>query len=64
MIFNENLSSLTKEMKRLSLRKPRENISEGTEKATCLEFGVMSLENEGIHKSIPPHRPALSNYRL
>ncbi|TGZ80170.1 hypothetical protein EX30DRAFT_359209 [Ascodesmis nigricans] len=46
IIFHQNLSELTKEQRRLSIRKPRESVTEGVEKATCLEFGVMTLDGE------------------
>lgn len=47
MIFHGSLSSLNKENKRASfIRKGRDHSIEG-EKATCLEFGVLTLEGDG-----------------
>lgn len=49
MIFHGSLSSLNKESKRASFRKSRDHAIEG-EKATCLEFGVLTLEGDGEHR--------------
>lgn len=48
MIFHGSLSSLNKESRRASFRKSRDHAIEG-EKATCLEFGVLTLEGDGEH---------------
>lgn len=49
VIFHGSLSSLTKESKRVSFRKSRDQSIEG-EKATCLEFGVLTLEGDGEYR--------------
>ncbi|KAG0642875.1 lethal giant larvae like, C-terminal-domain-containing protein [Tuber brumale] len=46
VIFHQSLTSLTKEAKRSSFRKSHDKPMEG-EKATCLEFGVLTLEGDG-----------------
>ncbi|KAI5842507.1 lethal giant larvae like, C-terminal-domain-containing protein [Morchella snyderi] len=45
VIFHGSLNSLTKESKRASFRKSRDHSIDG-EKATCLEFGVLTLEGD------------------
>ncbi|PWW71703.1 hypothetical protein C7212DRAFT_287621 [Tuber magnatum] len=45
VIFHQSLTSLTKEAKRSSFRKSHDKPMEG-EKATCLEFGVLTLEGD------------------
>lgn len=47
VIYHQSLTSLTKEAKRASFRKGPERPVEG-EKCTCLEFGVLTLEGDGI----------------
>ncbi|KAF8250278.1 hypothetical protein K440DRAFT_541850 [Wilcoxina mikolae CBS 423.85] len=44
VIYHESVSSLTKETKRASFKKPSHPTA--TEKATCLEFGVLTLEGD------------------
>jgi hypothetical protein len=47
VIFHQSLTSLAKEAKRNSFRKSHDKPAEG-EKATCLEFGVLTLEGDGM----------------
>lgn len=46
MIFHQSLGSLSKD-KRTGFRRSH-NPAAATEKATCLEFGVMTLEGDGM----------------
>lgn len=46
MIFHQSVGSLNKD-KRTGFRRSH-NPAAATEKATCLEFGVMTLEGDGM----------------
>jgi syntaxin-binding protein 5 len=47
VIYHQSLTTMKSEAKRASLRRGSKDQSMAGEKATCLEFGVLTLEGDG-----------------